>query len=170
MGTHTRIIIGTLLCTLTATPALAASPKATVGRVTICHATAAANNPYVTITVSVNSTVLEGHRAHSGDLIPAPSGGCPKPAKVPTPVTTPPPPTSTPQTTPLPPVTTPTPTPPTTPWFTDQCLNIAGKQEKPPTGYMRDARGNCKLVTRLWCKPPPVCGCATTRRFGANHA
>lgn len=41
----------------------------------ICHATGSATNPYVSITVSVNG--LSGHGGHPGDLIPAPSDGCP---------------------------------------------------------------------------------------------
>lgn len=45
------------------------------GKVTICHATSSKKNPYVEITVSVNG--LNGHDKHSGDIIPAPAGGCP---------------------------------------------------------------------------------------------
>ncbi|HSJ87336.1 MAG TPA: hypothetical protein VK909_09020 [Anaerolineales bacterium] len=45
-------------------------------RVTICHKTGSANNPYVEITVSVNGA-SHGHSKHAGDLIPAPAGGCP---------------------------------------------------------------------------------------------
>lgn len=43
------------------------------GKVTICHATGSGR--YVRITV--DSSGLNGHRQHSRDLIPAPSGGCP---------------------------------------------------------------------------------------------
>lgn len=46
------------------------------GKITICHKTGSAKNPYVEITVSVNATT-EGHGSHDGDLIPAPAGGCP---------------------------------------------------------------------------------------------
>src|SRR5215217_5713964 len=45
-------------------------------KVTICHKTGSANNPYVEITVSVNGAT-HGHSKHAGDLIPAPAGGCP---------------------------------------------------------------------------------------------
>ena len=45
------------------------------GKIDICHATGSATNPYVLITISVNS--LAGHSGHPGDLIPAPSDGCP---------------------------------------------------------------------------------------------
>ncbi|WKZ37435.1 MAG: hypothetical protein QY332_05760 [Anaerolineales bacterium] len=48
---------------------------ASEGKVTICHATGSAKNPYVQITVSVNG--LNGHDRHNGDIIPAPAGGCP---------------------------------------------------------------------------------------------
>jgi hypothetical protein len=47
------------------------------GKITICHATGSATNPYVIITISVNG--LNGHRDHQDgrDIIPAPEGGCP---------------------------------------------------------------------------------------------
>jgi hypothetical protein len=41
----------------------------TEGKVTICHRTRSATNPYVRITVSVNA--LDAHERH-GDIIPAP--------------------------------------------------------------------------------------------------
>jgi hypothetical protein len=44
-------------------------------RISICHATSSATNPYVLITVDRNS--LNGHGDHDGDIIPAPAGGCP---------------------------------------------------------------------------------------------
>ena len=44
-------------------------------KVTICHATSSAKNPYNEITVSVNG--LNGHNGHADDIIPAPAGGCP---------------------------------------------------------------------------------------------
>ncbi len=47
------------------------------GKITICHATSSAKNPYNEITVSVNG--LNGHDKHAGDIIPAPAEGCPKP-------------------------------------------------------------------------------------------
>jgi outer membrane biosynthesis protein TonB len=95
------------------------------GRITICHATASATNPFVEITVSVNG--LEGHGDHTNDIIPAPAGGCPggttppPPPPPPPPVVTPPtvaptPPTVVPAATPVTtPVSTPVVTPPATP-------------------------------------------------------
>lgn len=53
----------------------ATSPAATDGKITICHATGSATNPYVKITVSVNG--LNGHDKHPKDIIPAPADGCP---------------------------------------------------------------------------------------------
>lgn len=44
-------------------------------KITICHATNSKNNPYNQITISVNG--LNGHNKHEGDIVPAPSGGCP---------------------------------------------------------------------------------------------
>ena len=46
------------------------------GKVTICHKTGSAKNPYVEITVS-NDATTDGHATHQGDIIPAPEGGCP---------------------------------------------------------------------------------------------
>ena len=43
-------------------------------KVTICHATGSATNPYVTITIDANG--LHGHGDHEGDIIPAPMGEC----------------------------------------------------------------------------------------------
>ena len=45
------------------------------GKITICHATSSAKNPYNEITVSISG--LNGHDKHEGDIIPAPAGGCP---------------------------------------------------------------------------------------------
>lgn len=44
-------------------------------KVTICHATGSAKNPYVEITIDVNG--LSGHDTHANDIIPASAGGCP---------------------------------------------------------------------------------------------
>lgn len=66
--------------TVTATVTLTLTPEATqIGddgkKITICHATGSKKNRYVEITISVNG--LNGHNKHSGDIIPAPAGGCP---------------------------------------------------------------------------------------------
>jgi len=44
-------------------------------KITICHATGSTKNPFVEITIDANG--LNGHAKHSGDIIPAPAGGCP---------------------------------------------------------------------------------------------
>ncbi|RJP51040.1 MAG: hypothetical protein C4583_09610 [Anaerolineaceae bacterium] len=44
-------------------------------KITICHATSSATNPYNEITVSVNG--LNGHGDHADDIIPMPEDGCP---------------------------------------------------------------------------------------------
>lgn len=46
-----------------------------VGQVTICHSTGSDTNPYEEIRLSLDA--IEAHRAHEGDLIPAPDEGCP---------------------------------------------------------------------------------------------
>ena len=46
------------------------------GKITLCHATGSATNPYVEITVSVEGAT-HGHAKHPGDIIPAPADGCP---------------------------------------------------------------------------------------------
>jgi hypothetical protein len=48
------------------------------GKVTICHATGSATNPYVEITIA--EAAVQAHREHQNgeDIIPAPTGGCPK--------------------------------------------------------------------------------------------
>lgn len=43
-------------------------------KVTICHATGSTSNPWVSITIA--QSALSAHSGH-GDIIPAPSGGCP---------------------------------------------------------------------------------------------
>jgi len=45
-------------------------------KVTICHKTGSATNPYVQITVD-KSALKNGHTTAKGDIIPAPAGGCP---------------------------------------------------------------------------------------------
>jgi len=46
-------------------------------KITLCHATGSATNPYVEITVSV-AGATHGHAKHPGDIIPAPADGCPE--------------------------------------------------------------------------------------------
>ena len=46
-----------------------------LGKLTICHATGSATNPYNEITIDFNG--LRGHSNHSGDFIPSPENGCP---------------------------------------------------------------------------------------------
>lgn len=45
------------------------------GKVSLCHATGSATNPYNLITIDFNG--LRGHIKHQGDIIPAPKNGCP---------------------------------------------------------------------------------------------
>lgn len=45
-------------------------------KVTICHKTGSATNPYVEITVDYHA-LKNGHTAAKGDIIPAPASGCP---------------------------------------------------------------------------------------------
>ncbi len=57
----------------------ASAPKASENqndKITLCHATGSAANPYEEITVSVEDAT-DGHAKHTGDIIPAPVGGCP---------------------------------------------------------------------------------------------
>ena len=62
--------------TTTTTAAGRNSNVVTTGRrISICHRTLSATNPYVLITVDRNS--LNGHGDHVGDIIPAPATGCP---------------------------------------------------------------------------------------------
>lgn len=51
------------------------APAAKPTKTTICHKTSSAKKPYVKITVT--KSVLKGHIAHPGDIIPAPAAGCP---------------------------------------------------------------------------------------------
>jgi TolB protein len=61
-----------------------ATPRSGQLRITLCHATGSATNPYVEITVSYNAVDGHGHEGHTGDIIPAPAGGCPQPTSPPT--------------------------------------------------------------------------------------
>ena len=51
------------------------SPAAKPAKTTVCHETHSATKPYVKI--AVGKVVLKAHKAHPGDIIPAPAGGCP---------------------------------------------------------------------------------------------
>ena len=65
---------------LTAAGLAALAPAASAGeKVTICHATGSATNPYVVVTISENA--VAAHRAHHGreDIIPATVGCVPAP-------------------------------------------------------------------------------------------
>src|SRR6185436_2790079 len=83
-------------------------------KITLCHATGSATNPFVEITISYNG--LHGHEDHENDIIPMPAEGCPKPPTgTPRPSNTP---TATKTATvppPPPPTSTPTPGPSLTP-------------------------------------------------------
>ena len=78
--TTTTTARGGSTTTTTARSATTTTARATttisVRRITICHATSSESNPYVTITVDASG--LNGHGDHSGDIIPAPGGGCPR--------------------------------------------------------------------------------------------
>ena len=51
-------------------------PENQDGKITLCHATGSATNPYVLLTASVEGAT-DGHANHPGDIIPAPAEGCP---------------------------------------------------------------------------------------------
>lgn len=50
-------------------------PQGPPGKITICHATSSATNPFVEITISTAG--LAGHGGHAHDIVPAPAEGCP---------------------------------------------------------------------------------------------
>ncbi len=53
------------------------SSHANAGKVTLCHATGSATNPYVEITISANALAAHERHQDGRDLYPAPAGGCP---------------------------------------------------------------------------------------------
>jgi hypothetical protein len=57
------------------------APKAS--KTAICHRTMSTAKPYVRISVG-GKAALKGHARHAGDIIPAPTGGCPTTALSPT--------------------------------------------------------------------------------------
>ena len=73
-----RLQLFGLLVSFVAVGGLVAAQAAVSAKPTktsICHRTSSAKKPYVQI--SVTKSVLKGHIAHSGDIVPAPAGGCP---------------------------------------------------------------------------------------------
>jgi hypothetical protein len=62
--------------------AVQGAPAAKPTKTTICHRTLSAKKPYVKLTVT--KSVLKGHIAHPGDIIPAPPGACPGTVLTPT--------------------------------------------------------------------------------------
>jgi hypothetical protein len=52
-----------------------ANSSTSSAKMTICHRTKSATNPYLKLTVS--GAALAAHRRHGEDIIPMPAGGCP---------------------------------------------------------------------------------------------
>lgn len=71
-----RLAVPLLLGIVAVAGIVQAAPAAKPTKTTICHRTLSAKKPYVKITVT--KSVLKGHIAHPGDIIPAPPGGCPQ--------------------------------------------------------------------------------------------
>jgi hypothetical protein len=65
-----------LVVFLLAGVALTTATAGTDAKRKICHRTASKTTPYVTI--SVSGKQLAAHQKHAADIIPVPSGGCPK--------------------------------------------------------------------------------------------
>lgn len=55
----------------TPTPTVTSVPKAPAGKVTICHRTASAKNPYVEMTIDQSAVTRRGHDRHDGGVFPA---------------------------------------------------------------------------------------------------
>jgi hypothetical protein len=53
------------------------SDHAKAGKITICHATGSATNPYVEITISMNAWAAHQRHQDGRDMHPVPAGGCP---------------------------------------------------------------------------------------------
>jgi hypothetical protein len=70
--------LGLLLATLAlaAAAALSTANAGSDATQTICHRTTSSKTPYVKLRVSAKA--LKAHLKHSADIIPAPSGGCPR--------------------------------------------------------------------------------------------
>jgi hypothetical protein len=73
-GALSILLIATLAITGCGNSALAAPLND--GKLTICHATGDATNPYEAMTLDFNG--LSAHIDHKDDIAPAPAGGCPK--------------------------------------------------------------------------------------------
>jgi hypothetical protein len=58
-------------------PATTAPKRHGQPKVTICHATGSATNPYVTITIAEPAVRAHARHQDGRDIIPAPAGGCP---------------------------------------------------------------------------------------------
>lgn len=71
----TRFAVPMLVAIVGVAAVVQAAPAAKPVKTTICHKTSSAKKPYIKITVT--KSVLKGHIAHPGDIIPAPAGGCP---------------------------------------------------------------------------------------------
>ena len=140
---HCRSLRRSVVAAVVTCAGLAAlTPAASAGeKVTICHATGSATNPYVMITISENA--VAAHRAHQGreDIIPA-TVGCVPPPPVPVDV--------------CPNLEGDQPTVPAgmiidpathdcvpAPVPVDVCPNILGDQPTVPEGFVKDLLGNC---------------------------
>jgi hypothetical protein len=72
------VIVGTASCSSNATSTAPARSSAAPAKVTICHRTGSASNPYRRITVSSRAvTTLRGHMRHAGDILMPGTAACP---------------------------------------------------------------------------------------------